>query len=629
MTAVIERLTEAGVFGPFDLHFARMLGTLAPRVPPEALLGGAWASRAVAAGHVCADLRRVVERPLVDRDGEPITDVVTPSLFTWVMSLSAASAIVSDGSVPRPLVFDGEARLYLHRWWQYERMLASALTRRANDVTTLPPPEVERARTILDRLFASAGTHRADTRQREAAAVAATRGLTVLSGGPGTGKTTTVVRMLALVQTLQLARGERPLRIALGAPTGKAAARLGESIAGQLAALDCDPEVRAAIPRVATTIHRMLGRRPGSETKFRHDHDLPLPVDLVVIDEASMVDLALMSKLVDAIPPHAKLVLVGDKHQLASVEAGAILGDVCDATRREQAPRSRVFDRHLASLLRPTQEPTVTVGDDAAPPIADCLVDLVESHRFGSNSAIGRLAEAIKHGRADEATSRLQAAMGDRGGELTMVRLGDTDSLASVLAGPIIDGYSGYLSTKDPEERLARLGAFRLLSPHRRGPLGVEQLNLLATRILARHKLLTVDGDWYDGRPVMITANDAALNLFNGDVGVVGRDGDGKLRVYFSDSSGGLRRPIAPSRLPAVETVFAMTVHKSQGSEFDRVGILVPQQMSSLLTRELLYTAITRARQQVTLFGTTRVVAEAIGRRIERASGLREALWGR
>jgi exodeoxyribonuclease V alpha subunit len=627
MTAAIERLTEAGVFGPFDLHFARMLASLAPRAPAEALLGGAWASRAVASGHVCADLRRIVERPLVDRDGVPVTDVAMPSLFSWVLALSATSALVGDGSSLRPLVFDGEARLYLYRWWQYERTLARSLVQRASAVTAWTNDELRLGRGELDRMFATGGSLRADTRQREAAAVAATRGLTVLSGGPGTGKTTTVVRMLALMQSLQLARTGVPLRIALAAPTGKAAARLGESITAQLEHLPCSPEVRAAVPRVATTIHRMLGRAPGSDTQFRHNHELPLPVDVVVIDEASMVDLALMAKLVDATPEHAKLVLVGDKHQLASVEAGAILGDVCDAGRRESTPRSSAFAAQLHGLLDTSG--STTQHDERVPAIADCLVDLVESHRFGSTSAIGRLADAIKRGQADEAAERLQAAMGaDAGAELKMVRLDDADAVAAVLTEPILAGYSAYLRASDPQERLARLGEFRLLSPHRRGPLGVDRLNLVTSQILARHRSLSVDGEWYDGRPVLVTANDPALNLFNGDVGVVRRDARGRLRAYFGDPAGGLRT-FAPSRLPAVETVFAMTVHKSQGSEFDRIGILVPQQLSSVLTRELLYTAIKRARRQVTLFGTVRVVADAIGRRIERASGLRDALWGR
>ena len=261
-------------------------------------------------------------------------------------------------------------------------------------------------------------------------------------------------------------------------------------------------------------------------------------------------------------------------------------------------------------------------------PIADCLVDLVQSHRFGGDSAIGGLAEAIKHGRADEAVGRLQAAIGAKSGQLAMVPVAEPGELPNVLRQIVIDGYRPVLDTDDPAERLARLGRFRLLSPHRRGPFGVERINALVEHVLGLGARMQPGTPWYDGRPILVTSNDHQLGLFNGDVGVVCRGGDGRLRAWFAGGDGALRS-FAPSRLPAVETVFAMTVHKSQGSEFDRVGLLVPRQLSSLLTRELLYTAVTRARERVTLFGAARVVADAIGKRIERASGLRDALWGR
>lgn len=620
-SGTLARLAEAGVLAPLDVHFARMLGQLAPGTHADVLLGAAWASRAIAFGHVCADLRRIVERTITDAEGHELRDLAIPSMFAWVMALSGASALVGDGDRPTPLVFDGDARLYLYRYHRYEQMLATGLASRAGTTHSI---DTAVARSTLDRLFAAEGGLALDDRQREAAAVAAMRGLTVLSGGPGTGKTTTVVRMLALLQSLQLARGLPPLRVALAAPTGKAAARLVESIGKQVDALDCDDAVKRAIPRTASTIHRLLGFRGGSTTRFLHDAELPLSVDVVVVDEASMVDLALMAKLVDAVPPHARLVLVGDKHQLASVEAGAILGDICDAGTREHVGRSAGFAAQLGEVtgaLAPASGDT-----DAGPPVRDCLVDLVQNHRFGPDSGIGRLADAIKHGRSDEAMSRLQGAIGARRGELTMVPMTEADALPQVLRTSILEGYRSYLETDEPLLRLARLLQFRLLSPHRRGPFGVERLNQIVEQTLAHDGRIQPAGAWYDGRPILVTSNDYQLGLFNGDVGVVGRDGDGRLRAYFAGADGALRG-FAPSRLPAVETVFAMTVHKSQGSEFDRVGLLVPRQISSLLTRELLYTAITRARAHVTLFGAAKVVADAIGKRIERASGLRDALW--
>jgi len=620
MTATIDKLAEAGVLGPLDVHFARMLGQLDPTAGPAVLLGAAWASRAIWFGHVCADLRHIALRPPTDAEGHEIVGLDIPPLFEWVMALSGSAMLVGDGSTNKPLVFDGDARLYLHRYHRYERMLAESLRTRAARMVEL---DTALARTTLDRLFSTRADLAFDARQREAAAVAALRQLTVLSGGPGTGKTTTVVRMLALVQSLQLARGLPPLRIALAAPTGKAAARLGESVAKQLADLPCDAAVKAAIPQQASTIHRLLGVRGGGQMRFVHDASLPLAIDVVVIDEASMVDLATMAKLLDAVPAAARVILVGDKHQLASVEAGAILGDICDAGRREHAPRSAAFAAAVGGLV---DAPTPASNTDDAP-IADCLVDLVQSHRFGGDSAIGGLAEAIKHGRADEAVGRLQAAIGAKSGQLQMVPVTEAGELPGVLRQIVLDGYRPVLDTDDPALRLERLGRFRLLSPHRRGPFGVERINTLVEHVLGLGARMQAGTPWYDGRPILVTSNDHQLGLFNGDVGVICRGGDGKLRAWFAGGDGGLRS-FAPSRLPAVETVFAMTVHKSQGSEFDRVGLLVPRQLSSLLTRELLYTAVTRARERVTLFGAARVVADAIGRRIERASGLRDALWG-
>ncbi len=618
MTDVLARLAEAGVLAPLDLHFARMLAALDPAAAPEVVLGGAWASRAVAFGHVCADLRRIVARTLLDADGAPIEGVELPSLFRWVMALGEGSRLVGDGTGHTPLVFDGGARLYLWRYFRYQHELALALSRRAARVDDLPVAELGPR---LDRLFAARGPLAADPRQREAAAVAAMRGLTVLSGGPGTGKTTTVVRMLALLQSLALAKGGPPLRIALLSPTGKAAARMVETIGAHVDALDCDDTTKRAIPRTASTIHRFLGWRPGTPTRFLHHAGLPVAADVVLVDEASMVDLALLAKLVDAVPEHARIVLVGDKDQLASVEAGAILGDVCNAGARERGGRSAAFVQRLAAL---GGDSTI---DEHAPPVADCVVELAHNYRFGSQSSIGGLAAAIKAGRSDEALARLRAARDDSHGDLQLLPLGEPEALPQVLRSAVIDGYRGYLHAQDPEARLARLGEFRLLSPHRRGAFGIERLNLVVERVLAEAGLVAPDGDWYDGRAVMVTSNDYQLQLFNGDVGVVCPDEDGRLRAWFG-TPGAELRSFAVARLPAVESVYAMTVHKSQGSEFDRIAMLVPPQLSPILTRELLYTGLTRARREVLLFGTPEIVAEAIDRRIERASGLRDALWG-
>ncbi|HET6583116.1 MAG TPA: exodeoxyribonuclease V subunit alpha [Nannocystaceae bacterium] len=602
--ATIARLGAAGVFGPLDVHFARTLAALDPKASPDILLGAAYASRAIAVGHVCADLRRITGRPLVDGEGNPIADVELPPMFRWALELGAGkSPLVGDGSKLSPLVFDGGARLYLYRYHRYQTRLADALRRRASARHAVDP---EMVRGELARLFGAADDLRGDAQQREAAAVAATRGLTVLSGGPGTGKTTTVVRLIALLQAIALHERGTPLRVLLLAPTGKAAARLEETIGQHVAGLSCSEAVRAAMPRRAETIHRALGFRPGTPTRFHYGSEVPLPADVVLVDEASMVDLALMSKLLDAVPEAARVVLVGDKDQLASVEAGAILGDICNAG--EQAPTT------------------------AAPPIADCLVELVHNYRFESDSGIGSLARAIKNGRRDDARARLLAAERGETGDLAVVPLEDPEALPAVLRAAVVRGYGEYLRAATPADRLARLGAYRLLTPHRRGPFGVERLNALVEQLLADAGLVDPSTPWYAGRPILVTANDYQLQLFNGDVGMLLEDEHGRVRACFPGGGGtadasGLRW-ISPARLPAVESVYAMTVHKSQGSEFDEVGLVMPRHVSAILTRELLYTGLTRARRHAVLYGQIQGVVDAIGRRIDRASGLREALWG-
>jgi exodeoxyribonuclease V alpha subunit len=352
---------------------------------------------------------------------------------------------------------------------------------------------------------------------------------------------------------------------------------------------------------------------------------MPLPADVVLVDEASMVDLALMSKLLDAVPEDARIVLVGDKDQLASVEAGAILGDICNAGDVGEARRSPAFAGRLDDVLGTVAPPPVAAG---APVIGDCLVELVHNYRFRTDSGIGSLAKAIKSGRRDEARTRLLAAERGELEDLGLVALEDTDSLAAVLRTAVIRGYGEYLRARTPQERLARLGAYRLLTPHRRGPFGVERLNALVEQLLADAGLVDPSTPWYAGRPVLVTANDYQLQLFNGDVGMLLEDEHGRVRACFPGGHDGALRWISPARLPAVESVYAMTVHKSQGSEFDEVGLIVPRHVSAILTRELLYTGLTRARRRAVLYGQIQGVVDAIGRRIDRASGLREALWG-
>ncbi|MBL4687236.1 MAG: exodeoxyribonuclease V subunit alpha, partial [Nannocystaceae bacterium] len=517
---------------------------------------------------------------------------------------------------------------YLSRYFHYQRALAERLRERV----ALRPAAVDlaRLREGVDRLLPTSGSgFVAHAQQRLAAVVAVLRGLTVISGGPGTGKTTTVLRILALLQEQALGAGRAPLRIRLLAPTGKAAARLVESIESGRAALPCSDAVRDSIPGQASTIHRALGFRPGSPTQFRHDADDPLPADVVLVDEASMVDLALMAKLFEALPPNARVILLGDKNQLASVEAGAILGDICNAGRTHGY--SQTFAAEIAERLGAQYAPTATGPDKTG--IWDCIVELTHSFRFEAEGGIGGLARAIGRGDASAVLEALgepvspDIAYSEENSGVALLALGDGDDPIRGLRPGVLQGLAAMLRHREPAKRLEAFSDFRVLAAHRKGRFGIEQLTLGIEATLEEAGLIQRTSPFYDGRPIMVTKNDYQLDLFNGDVGIISRDANGRIRTVFARPDGG-QRIVSPHRLPPHETVFAMTVHKSQGSEFDRVAVILPPAVSPILTRELIYTAVTRARSRVVIHGSAAVIAEATSRRIDRASGLREALWG-
>jgi exodeoxyribonuclease V alpha subunit len=593
VTEALDRLCDEGHLTALDLQFARFLARAAGDASPELLLGACLASRHTGAGHVCVDLRAVAGRPVV----EDVADSpIAPALDRW-MAILRDSPVVATPGTRRPLVLDGAGRLYLHRYWAYEDRLARQLLARA--AATVDDVDERRLTADLARLFPASGVDW----QRIAAATAVLRRLCVVSGGPGTGKTTTVVRILALL------RAQRPeARIALAAPTGKAAARLQDAIRLTAASLAI-----ADLPAEASTVHRLLGSRPDGT--FRHDARTPLPFDVVVVDEASMVDLALMAKLVDALPPSARLVLLGDRDQLASVEAGAVLGDVCG-----DAPGfSEAFGRRVAAV---TGAPVPAGAGAATSPLRDVVVLLRESHRFSAESAIGRVAAAINRGDGADALALLQRGADDVGWR-TLASPAELDAALDETVVAELDAVCTLVAHGgSPAAVLEALGRFRILCAHRTGPAGVDATNRLVEQHLAATGRLTPRATWYPGRPVMITRNDYAQSLWNGDVGVTLPDRGGTLRVWFEGD-----RTVSPARLPAHETVWAMTVHKSQGSEFDRVVLVLPPRASRVTTRELLYTGLTRARRHVAVWGTDAVFTTAVATRLERASGLRDALW--
>lgn len=592
-------MTADGVqLNDIDRQFASFICRQAGSADPQLERAAALLSRGVVAGDVCLDLACAL------KDGDAAGfGVESPG--AWVERLRTFSVVGAPGDF-RPLILDHANRLYLHRYWRYEEELAAAILKRGAAARF----DQALLKQGLGRLFPSEAGAETDW-QRVAAIAAVSRRFCVISGGPGTGKTSTVVKVLALLLEQQ---GGDGCRIALAAPTGKAAARLKESIMGGVA---CAEEVRALIPEDVFTLHRLLGYLKGS-CGFRHDAENPLPYDIVIVDEASMVSLPLMAKLVDALRQDTRLILLGDRDQLASVEAGAVLGDICNSGGIHGF--SVPFAELAAELAGDRLPVQASIG-----PLGDAVVLLRKSYRFASSSGIGRVGALVNAGDGAGALAALQ----DRQlPDISMMRTPQPAALGEALAELIVGGYAAYLKESLPEEAFARFGRFRILCAMRGGPYGVESVNRLVQERLAKAGLIRPDGRWYAGEPVMITCNDYNLGLFNGDVGLILPDpesGD-ELRAYFPSGTGSMRK-VLPLRLPEHESAFAMTVHKSQGSEFDRVLLILPDRDAPLLTRELLYTAITRAKKSVEVMGTDELFLTAVKRRIIRRSGLRERLW--
>ena len=420
---------------------------------------------------------------------------------------------------------------------------------------------------------------------------------------------------------------EKKLQIYLAAPTGKAAARLKESLEHAKGRMNCDDAVKARIPADVSTIHRMLKPIKGSPY-FRYDRDNPLMADVVVVDEASMVDLALMAKLLRAVPQNARLILIGDKDQLASVEAGSVLGDICD--REVMHGFSNSFMDRIKELTGEDLDPMVQAANEGSG-LQDSIVVLQKSYRFVAGSGIGGLSRAVNRANTDKAFAILDDSDEK---SINWQQLKANEDLIATLSQQIVAGYQSYLKTRDPADALQRLRRFKILCALNIGPLGVKAINKLAEQVLSRQNLIQLDrisgNPWYAGRPVLITRNNYQLGLFNGDIGITmpgAEAGEKELFVYFPEDTGGVRR-FQIHQLPEHETVYAMTVHKSQGSEFDEVLFILPDKDFSILTRELIYTALTRARKKVRIWGNRSIIRNAIARKIERTSGLRDALWG-
>ncbi|HIJ77833.1 MAG: exodeoxyribonuclease V subunit alpha [Desulfobulbaceae bacterium] len=596
MISIIEKLISLQRLDHFDRYFVRLLQQLDPDAGPMVLLLTAFARKAVSAGHVCVELASLAKTPILAGEEE------NRAVHEWWPPLAemeealAESRLIGDGREVTPLVYE-QGRLYLHRYWTYEQGLAEAILARADDADLAVDQELVAA--DLAQVFADQ-QGRINKEQYQACLQAAKKQLLIISGGPGTGKTTVVVRILSQLLIQAKRTGAHRPRIILLAPTGKAAARLTESIRQRKNDLLIAPEIKEEIPEQASTIHRALGYNPQKPTSFRHNRHNYLDGDIVIVDEASMVDMALMAKLFEAVSPLAKLILLGDKNQLASVEAGSILGDICSVVAADASTQPAAF------------------------PLADCVVSLSKSFRFALDRGIGSFAGAVEAGDIAQALAVLHDPAQP---EISLLAADDQAAHSAGIDALILAGYQEMLTAGSPLAALENLSKFRVLCAHRRGPGGVGHFNLLTEKILKGQGLISLDNIWYQGRPILITANDYKLRLFNGDTGVVWPDAvDGTLKVFFPGSAPDSLRAFPPMRLPAHETAFAMTIHKSQGSEFDMVMLVLPNQESAVLTRELLYTGVTRAREQVVIVGSDQLVESALNRRVNRVSGLGERI---
>lgn len=682
MLNTLKRLCDKGSIRQLDYQFARFIASQElGNAEAVGFVAGVLSSE-LAKGHICIEPEASSMLSALGLSGDAAQQLHEQLRQTnWKQTL-AESNCTGDAKSAAPLIYDGD-RLYLHRYWQYESKLAAKLLALAQPMA-LSAEEKNGLAALLDHLFARDyhGLYQAlktdplltmvqrqqlvcdaldvtepeelkweaidevvaqanrvqdlsalntlipadacQNWQKVAAAVALSRKFAVVSGGPGTGKTTTVARLLAALVE-QGRQKQQELNIRLVAPTGKAAARLTESIGNAIDKLPVEEPFRQSIPTDASTIHRLLGAVPG-RAEFRHNAANPLHLDILIVDEASMVDLALMYKLVAALPEHARLILLGDKDQLASVESGAVLGDICSFSPEGYSQQQQQLLQQLTGYRN-----FPASGQHHL--LADCLCTLQKSYRFHSGSGIGQLAKAINSGEPGLVKRVWQQ-------DFTDIEYHPLSSVNySLMISQLVENYSTYIrlihqqtGCSVQEQALSALKAFsrcRLLCAVREGEFGVRGLNDRVEKSLAAKRIIQIAGEqWYVGRPVMVTRNDHALGLYNGDIGLCMPDwseAEPKLKVFFELPDGSVKA-VLPGRVPEHETAYAMTIHKSQGSEFELTMMILPPKYTPVLSRELIYTGVTRAKQKLMLFAENSVINQGIRKRTHRASGLRKKL---
>ena len=686
----LQKLTQQGGLRQLDYQFAKFVALHSPQSQQDlAALMAALVSYELGKGHVCIQLDQLREQHLFGLSSRLSVALVDglPELTQWASLLAQFDVVAnvqSQGLQASPLVFD-HGRLYLNRYWQFEQTVATRIVEMAtnqgqvSDDTQWQGQQLSLMHQALNDLFQPSYGHLyhalqgvTDSQPRQqltcdflnivkplqldwmaidsvlqqaqqitdlqpldslvpttsclnwqkvAAAMALTRQFAVISGGPGTGKTTTVAKLLAAL--VMQANGEHKPNIMLVAPTGKAAARLTESIGSAIKSLAVPQAIKDLIPTQSSTLHRLLGSIPN-RVEFRHHKDNPLHLDVLVVDEASMVDLPMMARLLDAMPQGAKLILLGDRDQLASVEAGAVLGDICSFSTQGYSAQQGLLLSQLTGFDLHSNNIGLSV-------VTDCLCMLQKSYRFHALSGIGQLAKAINQGKPALVNKVWQQGFKD----IHHYPLGGETYVAMI--NQVVTFYLDYLdaikSDKTPAEVLKAFANVRLLCALREGDFGVVGLNQRIEKELThRGRISPNDETWYVGRPIMITRNDHALGLFNGDIGMTMLEpeidpdsGRRRLRVYFEMPDGTIRG-ILPSRIPEHEVVYAMTIHKSQGSEFDDTLMVLPAEYTPILTRELIYTGITRAKSRLYLYAPMDIITKSVQVRTERASGLAQLL---
>jgi len=559
-------------------------------------------SKKLSEGHICIDISSV--------DKIACSEPGYTSFLTKEKLL--AESLISNGDTIAPFILLNE-RLYLQRYFNYESIILNRIkefveTESAQLENKLQNLEIHKA--FIKSLFENTSNETKQGIKWQLAAVinALVNNFTIITGGPGTGKTTTVAKILSILYTIN-----PNLKVALTAPTGKAAARMKESLEN---AKDLSPDIKSIFETLQpATIHRLLGVIKNSP-HFKINRDNLLNYDVVIADESSMIDVALFAKLLSAIGPNTKLILLGDKDQLASVEAGSMFGDLCEAQLKLNLMSTERAKLINAFMQATDQEiSTENIDNKSTHPLFQHIIELQHSHRFNDDKGIGKFSKAIINNQA----SAIKEFFENTDDQVTIDATYDDN-----LFDQFISGYKTFILEEDTYKVLEKINELRVLCAVREGEQGLYAINNKIEKYLHLNKLINLTSDFYENRPIMITSNNKELGLFNGDIGIIRRDANGALKAWFQDGKDKIKS-VLPGYISDVETVFAMTIHKSQGSEFNKVLVVLPKgEDIKLLTRELLYTAVTRAKENVLVQGSEALILETANAKVERGSGIIE-----